>query len=248
MDERRDGARREGSADAHGKTPAPAACNSYSQRTSQNPDAESASPPPRARKRGATSPTPQIAHGKEDSSGGDASSEKASDARDDAMDLNNEGPDPAPMDMDQEGRGFSYVHDLEWHLGVSPMKALAPATPGQSQPAPLANGYAGRHWAGAMAGDTRGGGREAGAETDRESERGGWVVNGRHFGVCEGDEQDGNARRFVGGVPVRISCDSSKAPSPHSTACFDILLPLRTHVHGFQRRLINASEPVRIVW
>ena len=55
------------------------------------------------------------------------------------MDLNNEGPEADPMDLDKEGRGFSYVHDLEWHLGVSPMKALAPAEPDQCQPASLVN-------------------------------------------------------------------------------------------------------------
>ena len=79
----------------------------------------------------------------------------------------------------------------------------------QCQPASLVNErayeYAGRHWTGAMAGDARVGGREAGAETVREGERGGWVVNGRHFGVGEGDEQDGNARQFGGSVPVRLS-------------------------------------------
>ena len=83
------------------------------------------------------------------------------------MDLNNEGPEADPMDLDKEGRGFSYVHDLEWHLGVSPMKALAPAEPDQCQPASLVNEYAGHHWTGAMAGDARVGGREAGAETFR---------------------------------------------------------------------------------
>ena len=97
-----------------------------------------------------------------------------------------------------------------------------------------------------MAGDARVGGREAGAETDREGERGGWVVNGRHFGVGEGDEHDGNARQFGGGVPVRLSCGPSKARSkarsPHSTACFDILLPIRTrtYVLGCQGRLIHV--------
>ena len=201
--------RREEPADALGKA-APAACNSYSQRTSQSADAHSASPPPRARDshRRATSPTPQIVHGKGDPSSREAPSEKPSDARDNAMDLNNEGPEADPMDLDKEGRGFSYVHDLEWHLGVSPMKALAPAEPDQCQPASLVNEYAGHHWTGAMAGDARVGGREAGAETFRCACR---------------------------AVPAkRVQC------SPHSTACFDILLPIRTYVLGCQGRLIDV--------